>query len=135
MRRVMAFDLSFSEEQQALTQTARAFTKREIIPVAAHFDETGDFPRDILLKAWKTGLMNVEVPEEYGGLGGSCLDHCLIHEEVAYGCLGFNTSMAANMLGAMPLLIAGTDEQQKKWLPRPHRAGQDSAYCCQEAGD
>ncbi len=132
MRRVMAFDLSFSEEQQALTQTARDFTKREIIPVAAHFDETGDFPKEILLKAWKTGLMNVEVPEEYGGLGGSCLDHCLIHEEVAYGCLGFNTSMAANMLGAMPLLIAGSDDQKKKYLQRLTRDGEFAAYCCSE---
>src|SRR5688572_7726229 len=132
MRPLMAFDLSFTEEQQALTQTARDFTKREITPVAAHFDETGEFPREILKKAWQTGLMNVEVPEAYGGLGGSCIDHCLIQEEVAYGCLGFNTSLAANMLGAMPLLIAGTDEQKNEWLPRLVDGGEFAAYCCSE---
>lgn len=128
----MPFDLSLTEEQQALTQTAREFTKREIIPVAAKYDESGEFPREILKRAWETGLMNVEVPEAYGGLGGSCLDHCLIQEEVAYGCAGFNTSMAANMLGAMPILIAGTDAQKKTWLSRLTRDGEFAAYCCSE---
>jgi acyl-CoA dehydrogenase len=128
----MAFDLNYSEEQQGLVQTAREFTRREIIPVAGKYDETGEFPRDILARAWDTGLMNVEVPEEYGGLGGSCLDHCLIQEEVAYGCTGFNTSLAANMLGAMPLLIAGTDEQKKNYLGRLTAEPIFAAYCCSE---
>jgi acyl-CoA dehydrogenase len=128
----VAYDLTLTEEQEALITTARDFTKKEIIPVAAHYDETGEFPREILKKAWQTGLMNVEVPEAYGGLGGSCLDHCLVQEEVAYGCLGFNTSLAANMLGAMPLLIAGTDEQKKEWLPRLVDGGEFAAYCCSE---
>jgi acyl-CoA dehydrogenase len=128
----MTFDLSFTEEQQGLIQTAREFTRREIIPVAAQFDESGEFPRDVLGRAWKTGLMNVEVPEAYGGLGGSCLDHCLILEEISYGCLGFNTSMAANMLGAMPLLIAGTDDQKQRYLPRLTEGGEFAAYCCSE---
>jgi acyl-CoA dehydrogenase len=128
----MAFDLGLSEEQQALIQTARDFTRKEIIPVAAHHDETGEFPREILKRAWETGLMNVEVPEAYGGLGLGCLDHCLIQEEVAFGCLGFNTSLAANMLGAMPLLIAGTDEQKQKYLGWLTREPIFAAYCCSE---
>ena len=126
-------DLSFTEEQDALVQTAREFTRKEIIPKAGHYDETGEFPREILKKAWETGLMNVEIPEEYGGLGGSCLDNCLVQEEVAFGCSGINTSMAANSLGATPLLIAGTDEQKKKYLGAPHRASSTfCAYCCSE---
>ena len=128
----MPFDLSYTEEQQALIQTARDFTKNEIIPVASEYDETGEFPGKILEHAWKTGLLNIEVPEEHGGLGGSCLDHCLIQEEVAYGCLGFNTSLAANMLGAMPLLIAGTAEQKKKYLGRLCAEPAYAAYCCSE---
>jgi acyl-CoA dehydrogenase len=130
--RIMAFDLSYTEEQQALVQTARDFTRKEIVPVAGKYDESGEFPRDILKRAWDTGLMNVEIPEAYGGLGGSCLDHCLIQEEVAYGCLGFNTSLAANMLGAMPLIIAGNDEQKKKYLGRLTREFIFAAYCCSE---
>lgn len=128
----MAFDLSYTEEQQGLVQTAREFAKKEIIPVAGHYDESGEFPHEVMERAWKTGLLNVEVPEEYGGLGGSCLDHVLIQEEIAYGCLGFNTSLTANMLGAMPLLIAGTDEQKQRYLGRLTAAPCLAAYCCSE---
>lgn len=128
----MAFDLSYSEEQQALVQTAREFTRREIIPVAAEYDNSGEFPRNIFEKAWETGLMNIEVPEEYGGLGGTCLDDCLVQEEVAYGCGGVNTSLTANMLASMPLLIAGSDEQKKKYLGRLTSEPIFAAYCCSE---
>ena len=100
----MPYDLTLTEEQQALIQTARDFARKEITPVAGHYDESGEFPRAIIKKAWQTGLMYVEAPESVGGLGGSCLDHVLIQEEIAYGCLGFNTSLTANMLGAMPVL-------------------------------
>src|SRR5256885_15631697 len=98
-------DLRLSEEQEALIQTAREFTRKEIVPKAAHFDETGEFPRDILKRAWETGLLNIELPADYGGLGGSCVDHCLVQEEASFGCSGINTPMAANSLGAPPLLI------------------------------
>jgi len=125
-------DLSFTEEQQALAQTARDFTRKEIIPRAAHFDETGEFPRDILKKAWETGLMNIEIPEAYGGLGGTCLDNCLVQEEVAYGCSGINTSLSANSLGSTPLLIAGTEDQKKKYLSRLTSEYVFTAYCCSE---
>jgi acyl-CoA dehydrogenase len=125
-------DLSFSEEQQALVSTAREFTRKEIIPRAAHYDETGEFPRDIFKKAFETGLMNIEIPEAYGGLGGSCLDNCLVQEELSFGCSGMNTSMSGNSLGATPLLVAGTDEQKKQWLPRLTRELSYAAYCCSE---
>src|SRR5688572_21615989 len=111
-------DLSLTDVQEALVTTAREFTRKEIIPRAGHFDETGEFPRELLKRAWETGLMNIEIPEAYGGLGGSCLDNCLVQEEVSYGCAGINTSMAANSLGATPLLVAGTDEQKQKYLSR-----------------
>jgi acyl-CoA dehydrogenase len=125
-------DLSLTEEQEALVSTAREFTRKEIIPRAAHYDETGEFPREIFKKAFETGLMNVEIPEAYGGLGGSCLDNCLVQEEVSFGCSGINTSMAANSLGATPLLVAGTPEQQKKWLSRLTSELTFCAYCCSE---
>ena len=62
--------------------------------------------------------MNCEMPESYGGLGLSCLDHCLVQEEISYGCVGINTTLAANALGAMPLIIAGSEEQKKKYFGR-----------------
>src|SRR5688572_6857204 len=128
----VSMDFALTEEQNALIQTARDFTRKEIVPVAGHHDETGEFPRDLLKRAWETGLMNIEIPEAYGGLGGSCVDHCLVQEEVGFGCLGINTTMAANNLGAMPIIIAGTDEQKKQWLSRLTREPIFAAYCCSE---
>ena len=128
----MTYDLSLTEEQQALIQTARDFARKEVIPFAGHWDETGEFPRAAIKKGWETGLTYMEVPDEYGGLGGSCLDHCLVQEELAYGCLGFNTSIIASSLGSMPVLIAGTPEQKKEWLGRATANGEITAYCCSE---
>ncbi len=125
-------DFSFTEEQEALVATAREFTRKEVIPRAAHHDETGEFPRDIFKKAWETGLMNIEIPEAYGGLGGTCLENCLVQEEVAFGCTGINTSLSANSLGATPLLIAGTDAQKQEYLSRLTRELVFCAYCCSE---
>jgi acyl-CoA dehydrogenase len=130
--RAVPLDFALTEEQNALIQTARDFTRKEIVPKAGHYDESGEFPRDLLKRAWETGLMNIEVPEAYGGLGGSCIDHCLVQEEVGFGCLGINTTMAANNLGAMPIIIAGTDEQKKQWLSRLTREFSFAAYCCSE---
>jgi acyl-CoA dehydrogenase len=121
-----------SEEQLALIDTVREFTAREITPVAGKLDEHGTFPKEILLKARELGFMNAEIPEEYGGPGLSCLEHCLILEEVAYGCAGVNTSLAANMLGGMPLLIAGSAEQKKKYFGRLLAEKIFAAYCCSE---
>jgi acyl-CoA dehydrogenase len=110
------FNLNLTDEQSALIQTAREFARKEIAPVAGHLDEEGKFPHEICKKAFETGLMNFEIPEAYGGLGLSCLTHSLILEEVSWACLGVNTTLAANMLGVMPLLIAGSDAQKKKYL-------------------
>jgi len=125
-------DFRYTEEQDALVQTAREFTRANVTPKAGHWDETGEFPRDVFKKAWETGLMNIEIPEAYGGLGGSCLDNCLVQEEVAFGCAGINTSLSANSLGSMPLLIAGSDAQKKEYLGRLTRDAVFTAYCCSE---
>src|ERR1700761_7906964 len=110
------FDLNLTDEQNDLIKTARDFAKKEIAPVAGHLDEEGKFPHEIMNKAFETGLMNFEIPEAYGGLGLSCLTHSLIMEEIAWACAGVNTTLAANMLASMPLLIAGNDAQKQKYL-------------------
>jgi acyl-CoA dehydrogenase len=128
----MPLDFALTEEQKALITTARDFARNEIMPVAGRYDESGDFPREVFKKAWETGLMNAEVPEAYGGIGLSCVDHCLIQEEIAYGCIGINTSLVANNLGAMPLIIAGTDAQKEEYLGRLLAEPIFAAYCCSE---
>jgi acyl-CoA dehydrogenase len=122
----------FSEEEQQLIETAREFARKEIIPVAGQLDEEGTFPADICRKGWETGLMNCELPEAYGGLGLSCLAHCLVLEEISYGCTGVNTTMAGNALGSMPLVLAGTEAQKKVYFSRLIEDPIFAAYCCSE---
>jgi len=127
---MIGFDLT--EEQQQLIETARDFARQEIVPVAGALDEEGKFPTDICKKAFETGLMNCEIPEAFGGIGLGCLSHCLVLEEISYGCTGVNTTLAANMLGTMPIIIAGTDAQRKEYLGRLLAEPIFAAYCCSE---
>merc|ERR1711894_360628 len=107
-----------TETQQEYLDMAEKFTKEEIIPVAAHYDRTGEYPWEVLKKAHENGLMNLHIPEEYGGMGLGTLDGCLITEKMAYGCTGIMTAIEANGLGSMPIMIAGNEEQKKKYLTR-----------------
>jgi acyl-CoA dehydrogenase len=109
-------DFELTEEQKALIETARRFTKERIIPVAAACDREAKFPREVFDEAWKIGLVNPTLPSEYGGSGLSDVDSSFITEELAYGCSGIQTSMTANTLGLTPLKLAGTPEQKKKYL-------------------
>merc|ERR1711874_936670 len=105
----MGLNFNVTEEQQEYLDLAEQFTKNEIIPNAAHYDQTGEYPWDILKKAHETGLMNLHIPQEYGGMGLGTLDGCLITEKMAYGCTGIMTAIEANGLGSMPVMIAGSD--------------------------
>jgi acyl-CoA dehydrogenase len=125
-------NFEFSDEEKQLVDTAREFARKEIIPVAGELDEHGTFPADICKKAWENSLMNCEIPEAFGGLGLTCLAHCLVLEEISYGCTGVNTTMAANMLGTMPVIIAGTDAQKKATFDRLLAEPVFAAYCCSE---
>ena len=125
-------DFSLTEEQVQLQELARKFAREEITPKAAHHDETGEFPREIVRKAWEIGLMNTHVPAEYGGAGLGVLDGCLITEELAYGCTGIATAMEANGLAAAPVIVAGNEEQKKEFLGRLTREPLFAAYCVTE---
>jgi len=107
-----------TETQNEYLEMAEKFTREEIMPVAAHYDRTGEYPWEVLKKAHANGLMNLHIPEEYGGMGLGTLDGCLITEKMAYGCTGIMTAIEANGLGSMPIMIAGNEEQKKKYLTR-----------------
>jgi acyl-CoA dehydrogenase len=126
------FEPRISDEQEALIKTARQFAKETIIPVAHDCDEEERFPTEVFEAAWELGLMNVEIPEAYGGLGLHTLDGCMISEELAYGCAGISTSIMCNHLGALPLMVAGSEEQKQKWLGRLGEEMQFVSYCCSE---
>ncbi len=126
----MHFELS--DEQLALQEAARRYARDEIAPVAARYDQSGEFPREIIRKAWELGFASAAIPTEYGGIGLSSLDICLVTEEVAWACAGFATSITCNDLGLMPIVIAGSDEQKKEWLT--HCASEFSliSFCLSE---
>jgi acyl-CoA dehydrogenase len=109
-------DFSLSEEQQQFRELAREFAKNEIRPVAARLDEEEKFPDELCRKAWELGLMNVHVPKEYGGLGLGVLEECLISEEIGWGCTGVGTTTTCNTLAVAPVIVAGNDDQKKKFL-------------------
>ena len=125
-------DFGLSEEQQQFRDLAHEFAEKEIAPNAAHHDVTGEYPREICKKAWELGLMNTHIPEEYGGLGLGVLEGCLISEQVAWGCNGIGTTMEANTLAEAPIIVAGTDEQKKKWLTPLTEEFLLTAYCVTE---
>jgi acyl-CoA dehydrogenase len=126
------FDLRINEEQQAYTDAARKFVADRVIPIAGEYDEKGEMPLPVFRAAFDVGLVNVEVPEPYGGLGLHTLDGCLIAEELAYGCAGVATSIMCNHLGALPLMIAGSEEQKQHWLGKLTSEFQFVSYCCSE---
>jgi len=109
-------DFTLSEEQLALRALAHEFALNEIRPVAPAHDRTGEFPWEVIRKAHGLGLMNLTVPEEYGGGGLREFDECLLTEELAWGCAGITTSLSANTLGAIPIIIGGSEEQKRKYL-------------------
>ena len=111
---MMNFDLT--DEQQALVQTARQFTRDRVIPVAAECDQHSRFPKDVYKQAWELGLVGSCIPEAYGGAGLGEIDNVLLTEELAYGCTGIQTSITATTLAATPVQIAGTEAQKKKYL-------------------
>lgn len=127
----IAFDLT--DEQKLLQKMARDFCAKEIIPVAEHFDRTAEFPIDIINKGREVGLVNLNIPLDYGGPGASVLEECVVTEELAYGCSGISTAMGVNNLSSLPILIGGTDEQKQYWLgERMCEQGHLAAYCVTE---
>jgi acyl-CoA dehydrogenase len=123
-----------TEEQEAIRKMARSFAEKEIIPIAAEYDEKEEIPWQVVEKAFEVGLMNLEVPEEYDGQGQDAVTVAIVNEEGAYGCLGINGGYGANGLALMPILIAATDEQKKKFLAPFCAKPQLAAFCLTEPG-
>jgi len=117
--RSLAAGVSFAltDEQKALRELAREFAEKEIRPKAAEYDEHSSHPADVIAKAHEVGLMNLHIPAEYGGAGLGALEGCLVDEELCWGCSGIGTAIMANGLGAGPVVVAGTEEQKRRWLP------------------
>jgi len=127
---MISFELS--PEQKELQAKARAFAEQEMAPVARHYDETGEFPIQIMKKAFENGLMNDNIPKEYGGVGHTCLDLALVTEELGAACMGIGTSIMASALALTPIGLFGSEEQKKKYLIRAAKEFTIAAFCLTE---
>ena len=106
-----------SEEQKTIKGLARRVAEERILPVRAELDETEEFPWAIIKDLADADMFRVFVPEEYEGLGGGCLELCLVVEELSRICSAIAVSYAASALGCFTLMEYGTEEQKRKYLP------------------
>jgi acyl-CoA dehydrogenase len=122
-------DFSLTDEQRALRELAREFARNEIAPFSAEHDRESRHPAEIIQKAHEVGLMNMTVPEEYGGAGLGMLETCLVSEELSAACSGISTAILANTLALSPLLLSGSLEQLEEFV-KPLCAGPRLAALC-----
>jgi alkylation response protein AidB-like acyl-CoA dehydrogenase len=126
-------DYFLSEEQHMIQNLARKIAREKILPVRAELDEREEFPWEVVKVSAEAGLMGVSMPEEYEGFGGGVLEYCLVAEELSRVCLGIATSVVASGLGAMPILLYGSPEQKKRYLPDIAKGRKLAAFGLTEA--
>lgn len=110
-------DLSLSETQQMILDTARAFAEKELVPAAHDIDKSGQFPRDKVKKLADLGFLGMAVPEQWGGAGLDNLSYAIAMEEISRGCASTGVIMSVNnSLVCDPIGKFGNDAQKKKYL-------------------
>jgi acyl-CoA dehydrogenase len=127
-------DFSLTDEQKALRELAHDFAAKEIRPVAWEYDRDSTWPQAIIEKAWEVGLMNPQIPAEYGGAGASSIDGVLIEEELGWGCSGIGTSISCNGLASAPVLLGGSEQVKKTYLGMLTEAPKLASFCLTEPG-
>ncbi len=127
-------DYFLTEEQQMIVETARQIAEEKIIPLRAELDEKNEFPTAILRDMAQADLFGVFVPERFGGFGGGCFEIVLTLEQLGRGCIGVATSFAASALGIFPVLLAGSEELQQRYLPDIASGKRWAAFGLTEAG-
>ncbi len=110
-------DYFLNEDQIMIRDLARQIAEEKVVPVREELDEKEEFPWGIMEVLAQSDLFGLFIPEEYGGLGKGALELCVAVEELSRACLGVATTYAANALGTYPILLFGTDDQKKRYLP------------------
>lgn len=126
-------DYRFTSEQLALQKMARDFARQEISPLALKMDEEEEMEPLLIKRLAEYGLQSLNTPVEYGGSGLDAVGICIVLEELAKGCASVAVTSAATALAAYPLLLAGTDEQKKRFLPPIGEGGGLASFCLTEA--
>ena len=122
-----------TEEHLAFREVVRAICTDRIAPRAAEIDATGEFPWDVARTLAENGLLGLHIPEEYGGSGADTLTFCLMVEEIARVCASSSVIPLVQKLGSMPLLMAASHEQKKRWFPAIASGEDLISYCISEA--
>ncbi len=126
-------DYLLTEEQRTVQELSRKITEEKIKPVAAQYDESGEFPWDVMRAVAEADLFGLFIPEEYGGMGNSLMNLCLATEELSRGCGGIAVCYAASALGTFPIILYGSEEQKKKYLPDLAKGKTIAAFALTEA--
>jgi len=126
-------DYLLTEEQKMIKELARQIAVEKIKPVAAHYDESEEFPWPIVKVLAESDMCGIYIPEEYGGTGGGVLDLAIATEELSWGCGGIALAFAATGLGTFPIMLYGNEEQKKKYLPQIANGSKLAAFALTEA--
>lgn len=126
-------DYQLTEEQQMIRDLTRTIAEEKVLPVRAELDEKEEFPTEIMKIIADSDLFRVFVPEEYEGMGGGVLEECIIIEEISRVCGSVALSYAATLLGTIPVLLFGDEDQKKKYLTMI-TTGSLAAFGLTEAG-
>lgn len=110
-------DYFLTEEQSMIRDLSRQISDEKVMPIRAELDEKEEFPWDIMNILAQSDFFGIHIPEEYGGMGLGGFEFTLAVEELSRACLGVSTTFAANALGTYPLMLYGSDDQKKKYLP------------------
>src|SRR3989440_10012331 len=114
----MPLDFTLTPEQEAIRELAHDFAANEIRPAAPRYDETEEFPYEVVKKAHRLGLSPAAfIPEEYGGQGLDFLTELILNEELSWGCAGIAVCIQSMALAIAGIRSSGTAEQKKRWLP------------------
>jgi alkylation response protein AidB-like acyl-CoA dehydrogenase len=123
-----------SDEEAMILDVVRQLVKERVEPRAAEIDEKAEFAWDIKDLFAENDLLGIPVPAEYGGLGGSFVTYVKVVEEVAKACASSALLIAVQELGALPIMIGGSDEQKRRWLPDLASGKKLAAYALTEPG-
>ncbi len=127
-------DYLLTDAQKTIRDITRKIAIEKVVPVRAELDEKEEFPHEIMKALAQADLFGLYIPEEYGGFGGGSLDLALAVEELSGVCLGVSTTFAANALAAYPILLFGSEEQKKRFLPDIASGKKLAAFGLTEAG-
>ncbi len=125
---------AFTEEQEAFRQSVRQLVQDKLAPRAAEIDEADEYPWDIDELLVRNGFAGVSYPEEYGGAGGGAVELCILVEEISRVSAGVALIPAVNKLGAIPILLAGSEEMKKRVFTGITNGDHRMSYCLTEPG-